>query len=232
MVTLIRHGQAGSRLVYDDLSEVGRQQARALGRWFAARGVRFDAVVAGGLNRQQLTAEQILAAMEEHGVARPPVTIDPRWNEFDLDEVYAGVGPLLAAEDAQFHEEYEQLKLESADPMSAAHRAWRKCDVTVVRAWIAGRFEYAGESFTGLMARVREALTDLPRGRDVAVVTSATPIGISIGGALEAPPHLIMRLAAGYNSAFSELDVRDEGIWVRSFNNTPHLDEHQMRTLR
>jgi broad specificity phosphatase PhoE len=232
LVTLIRHGQAGSRLVYDDLSETGRHQARALGRWFAARDVRFDAVVVGGLNRQQLTAQIMLDAMEESGVARPPLTIDPRWNEFDLDEVYAGIGPLLAAEDPQFGEEYEQLKLESADPVSAAHRAWRKCDVTVVRAWIAERFEFAGESFADLIARVVEGLAALPKSGHVAVVTSATPIGISIGHALDTSPTHIMRLAVGYNSAFSELDIRAEGIWVRSFNNVPHLEDVRLRTLR
>jgi len=218
--------------MYDELSEAGREQARALGAWFRRRGLRFDAFVCGALNRQRLTAQYILESMGEASAAGPPVTIDPRWNEFDLDEVYAGIGPLLAAEDAHFCEEYEQLKREAADPLSGAHRAWRKCDVSVVRAWIAERFEYAGESFGALIARVRAALAELPRGGNIAVVTSATPIGISVGGALEAPPHLIMRLAAGYNTAFSELDVRDEGIWVRSFNNVPHLDDQHMRTLR
>jgi broad specificity phosphatase PhoE len=56
LITLIRHGQAGSRLAYDDLSEIGHEQARALGQWFGAYGVRFDAIVTGGLNRQRLTA--------------------------------------------------------------------------------------------------------------------------------------------------------------------------------
>jgi broad specificity phosphatase PhoE len=56
LLTLIRHGQAGSRLAYDDLSEIGQEQARVLGQWFAAHSVRFDAIVTGGLNRQRMTA--------------------------------------------------------------------------------------------------------------------------------------------------------------------------------
>jgi broad specificity phosphatase PhoE len=232
MITLIRHGQAGSRVAYDDLSEVGRTQARALGAWFGERGHRFDAVVTGGLRRQKFTAEVMLGAMEESGVARPSVTVDARWDEFDLDAVYAGVGPQLAAEDEHFRAEYEQLMRDSADPHSTAHRSWRSCDVTVVRAWIAGRFRYEGESFAEVCARVRKALAGLPEGASIAVVTSGTPIGITIGTALEVSPHYMMRLAAGFNSSYSELDLRHDGPRVVSFNNAPHLADARLKTLR
>jgi broad specificity phosphatase PhoE len=50
---LIRHGQAGPRQRYDELSTLGREQARRLGDHFALRRVRFDAVVSGTLNRQR-----------------------------------------------------------------------------------------------------------------------------------------------------------------------------------
>lgn len=232
MVTLIRHGQAGSRVAYDDLSHVGRTQARALGAWFAERGRRFDAVVTGGLTRQKKTAEEMLCAMQERGVALLPVSVDTRWNEFDLDAVYAGVGPKLAEQDEQFRAEYDELLRDAADPESTAHRAWRNCDVTVVRAWIAGRFEYAGESFSDLCARVRRALSELPGGGSIAVVTSATPIGISLGTALEVSPHHMMRLAAGFNTSYSELDLRHDGPRVVSFNNVPHLADPELRTMR
>ncbi len=207
-------------------------QARALGEWFGERGHRFDAVVTGGLARQRFTAEEMLTAMEQRGVKRPPVSIDVRWDEFDLDAVYAGVGPLLALEDEEFRIEYEQLQKDAADPASTAHRTWRNCDVTVVRTWIAGRFEYTGESFLDLCNRVRKALSELPEGRSIAVVTSGTPIGISLGAALEVSPHHIMRLAAGFNSSYSELDLRQDGPRVVSYNNVPHLADTRLRTLR
>jgi broad specificity phosphatase PhoE len=186
----------------------------------------------GTLKRQQKTAKYILEAMADRNVASPPLVVDPRWDEFDLDAVYDGIGPLLAAEDELFRSEYDQLRLEIADPASAAHRAWRNCDVTVVRAWIEARFEFAGESFSGMCSRVREALLGFPRNRRVAVVTSGTPIGICAGSALEVAPRHIMRLAAAFNSSFTEMDLRPGDPRLVSFNNVPHLRDERLRTVR
>jgi broad specificity phosphatase PhoE len=232
LVTLIRHGQAGSRLVYDDLSKKGHEQARALGAWFGERGVRFDAILAGGLSRQQMTANTLMAAMEEHGAARPDLVIDTHWNEFDLDAVYEGIGPLLARESEQFRLEYEQLQQDACDPESSAHRAWRHCDTMVVRAWLEGRFEFGGESFSAFQARVREGLFQLPAMGHVAVVTSATPIGVCVGTALDLSPKRVMQLGPGFNTAFSEMDLRPGDPRLVSFHNTPHLREERLRTFR
>lgn len=232
MVTLIRHGQAGSRVVYDELSEKGHEQARALGGWFGERGVRFDVVVVGGLNRQQMTAHTLLAAMEKHGAARPEVIVDTRWNEFDLDAVYEGIGPLLARENEQFCMEYEELRRESADPSSPAHRAWRRCDATVVRAWIEEKFEFAGESFAAFCARVRDGLLNLPSTGRLAVVTSATPVAVCIGMALDLSPRRMMQLAPGFNTGFSEMDLRPGDPRLVSFNNVPHLTDERLKTFR
>ena len=233
MVTLIRHGQAGSRQVYDDLSGIGHEQSRSLGEWFAERGVRFDAIITGGLNRQRMTAREMVAAMDAKGVRSPAPLVDERWSEFDLDEVYAGIGPMLAREDEQFRLEYEALRREMADPESAAHRAWRSCDVMVVRAWIEARFEFEGESFAGFAARVRQALAGLRAEGHVAVVTSATPIALSAGVALDLAPKRVMQLAgAQRNTAFGEMDLRPGDPRVVSFNNVPHLRQARLRTFR
>lgn len=200
-----------------------------MGEWFAAQAVRFDAIVAGGLNRQRMTAAAIMAAMD----APPEVIIDERWSEFDLDAVYAGIGPVLAREDEQFRRDYKQLQHEVTDPESSAHRSWRHCDVAVVRAWIEGRFEFEGESFADFGARVRDALLALPSEAYVAVITSATPTALSAGIALDLAPRRVMQLAgAQRNTAFSEMDLRPDGPRLVSFNNIPHLREARLKTLR
>jgi broad specificity phosphatase PhoE len=232
LVTLIRHGQAGSRVKYDDLSEAGCEQSRALGKWFGERRTRFDAIVTGGLNRQMKTAREMVSAIRSQSMDCPEPEVDRRWNEFDLDEVYAGIGPLLAREDEQFRCELEQLVQDMADPDSPSHRAWRNCDVMVVRTWIEARFEFAGESYHSFRARVQEAFRDLPASGLVAVVTSATPIGVCVGTALGLAPERVMQLAAGFNSSFSEIRLRRGNPLLVSFNNVPHLGEERLRTLR
>ena len=59
-VTLIRHGQAGTRDDYDNLSGTGIRQARLLGEWLRQRGAAFDEVISGSLARQKHTAELVL----------------------------------------------------------------------------------------------------------------------------------------------------------------------------
>lgn len=238
LVTLIRHGQAGSRQLYDALSPKGHQQAGALGKWLRGRGVHFHRVLTGTLNRQQQTAASLLQAMAQADVNGPQPESDPRWNEFDLDAVYAGIGPALAERDAAFREEYEDLLREMADPRAAVHRHWRRCDVTVVRAWIEisqkpeGQTDYAGESFADFSTRVRAAFLDLPPAENIAVVTSATPIALCAALALDLGPRRVMQLAAAqHNTAYSEMDARPGDPRLASFNNTPHLSD-DMKTLR
>ncbi|MDO8419608.1 MAG: histidine phosphatase family protein, partial [Rubrivivax sp.] len=62
---LVRHGQASFGAAdYDQLSDLGARQCRALGRWFRERGVAFEGVLRGTLRRH----EQSLAAIAEgHG---------------------------------------------------------------------------------------------------------------------------------------------------------------------
>ena len=103
----------------------------------------------------------------------------------------------------------------------------------VVRAWIEGRFQFSGESFVGFAARVQQALVGLPRDGQVAVVTSATPIALSAGLALDLAPRRVMQLAgAQRNTAFGEMDLRPGDPRVVSFNNVPHLREARLRTFR
>ncbi|MBI3283904.1 MAG: histidine phosphatase family protein [Burkholderiales bacterium] len=63
-IYLVRHGQAsfGSQN-YDQLSELGIQQAQQLGRWWAARDLSVSRVVTGDLQRHRQTAQACMAEL-------------------------------------------------------------------------------------------------------------------------------------------------------------------------
>lgn len=236
LLYLIRHGQAGPRDRYDCLSELGRLQARLLGAWLAREGVRFDSVWSGALARQTETAELVLGALAEAGSPQPEPVLDARWNEFDLDAVYAAIAPQMAAADPAFRRHYESLQQALAAGQGEIHRHWTPADTSVVRAWIHGQYRFTGESWAAFVGRVRaagEAPLAAAAGRCVAVFTSATPVGITLGRVLPLEPSHIMQLAgAALNSNVTILDVDDGRPSLFTFNSAPHLDRAEWRTFR
>ncbi len=239
-VYFIRHGQAGTRGAYDSLSELGQRQARLLGEYLVAQGVEFTAAHAGGLARQQQTAAGVASAYNDAGLAFPELSIDAGWDEFDFHHVYKELAPLMCEEDDEFRRAHEEVVAElsaSADDHGAdVHRVWRASDTKVMDAWVAGRYPYAGESWEGFIARVaacRLRRTDTQPRENVAVFTSAVPSAIWTARALEASDIHIQRLAAALlNTAYTVLQLREEGTLLLTFNAVPHLHTPELRTRR
>ena len=81
-VLLVRHGQASFGAAdYDVLSELGRRQADIVAASLADRGYRAARLYSGTLRRQQETAAAFGA------VGAPALEVEPRWDEFDPDDV-------------------------------------------------------------------------------------------------------------------------------------------------
>jgi broad specificity phosphatase PhoE len=236
VVYLIRHGQAGTRENYDSLSGLGHRQARLLGEHFAAQGILFEAVYSGSLKRQRSTAQEAAALP----AAPANVIVDTGWDEFDLARVYSEYAPHLAAGDADFRREYDEMQCAvqaSAGAHDApVHRRWNDCDKKVVRAWVESRYDYSGETWPAFLARVRGAFDRLVaagHAGNVAVFTSATPIGVCAARTLELEDGRAMWMAGVLmNASFSTLRVRGEEVRLFSFNNSPHLSEPELRTFR
>jgi broad specificity phosphatase PhoE len=239
-VYFIRHGQAGTRDEYDSLSELGRRQARLLGEHLVAQGVEFAASYAGGLMRQQQTADEVAAAYAEAGLAFPERTVDAGWNEFDFHHVYKEIAPLMCADDEEFRREHEEMRAalaaSAADHGADVHRVWRASDTKVMDAWLAGRYPYSGESWEEFIARVaacRVEVKDSQPRENVAVFTSAVPTAIWTARALEAPGDHIPRLAAVLlNTAYTVLQLREQETLLLTFNAVPHINSPELRTRR
>jgi broad specificity phosphatase PhoE len=225
---LVRHGQAGTRENYDSLSDLGRTQARMMGEYFRSQGIHFAAAYSGALERQQATGAEVLPATT--------ITVDPGWDEFDLSHVYRDLAPHLMRDDRQFRIEYEEMQQAIARQEAAVHRKWNDCDKKCVRAWVEGRYPYSGESWTAFVERIHAALARVIAAAhegNVAVFTSATPIGVSAARTLELFDGRAMWLAAVmFNASFTTLRVHGEEVRLFTMNATPHLNEAQLRTFR
>jgi broad specificity phosphatase PhoE len=232
----IRHGQAGRRQSYDELSDLGRTQARLLGEYFAAQNIDFHAIFSGALTRQRETASEMAAAYAGAGRRAPEIAIDPNWNEFDLERVYEGMKTPLLRDDAQFRADYEELVQQMRDEHSAVHRTWSRADTAIVRAWVRGEYEYNGESFHNFCGRVRRSLDVLQqfdREHAIAIFTSATPVAVWMGLTLGVDGLKIMQLAGVmYNTAITVIRLRQSEMRLFGFNGVPHLGEPEMRTFR
>ena len=233
---LIRHGQAGNRNDYDRLSELGHEQSQLLGKYLATEGVQFSAMYCGELRRQRETAANVIEHMQFGGVGVPQLQIDPRWNEFDLGEVYSKIGPQIAATNEKFSQEFAEMMATWDDPGARFHRGHTDLDFAVVDAWIRDTFPFDGESFATFTGRVQAAFMDLTKHAGdghVAVFTSATPTGIAVATALEMPVVKSLRLAGvTYNASYSTLRIQPHGFTLFSFNNIPHLEAQRLRTFR
>jgi broad specificity phosphatase PhoE len=227
---LVRHGQAGTRENYDSLSDLGRSQARLLGEHFRAQGIHFVAAYSGSLARQQATAAEALPDTA--------IRVDAGWDEFDLSHVYRELAPRLIDDDEQFRIEYEEMQrdieLSQGSHAAPVHRKWNDCDKKCVRAWIEGRYEYSGESWNAFVDRIHAALARVTgHDENVAVFTSATPIGIAAARTLEISDGRAMWLAAVmFNASLTTLRVHGDEIRLFTLNATPHLGEAGLRTFR
>ncbi len=233
---MFRHGQAGNRANYDTLSPLGREQARLLGRYLSRRGLCFDAVYCGALERHQATFRPVAEAFAEAGHPWPRPVTDVRWNEFDIVRVFREMAPRLAAAEAGYRRHFDELREQMERPESHVHHQWTPADNLTVRAWIDGTYPYTGESWSEFSARVlacRETLAAHGDGAQVAVFTSATPIAIWMGESHHLPATRVMELAAVQaNTSFSTYLLQGDEIRLASFNEKPHLEEDRLITYR
>jgi broad specificity phosphatase PhoE len=239
-IYLVRHGQAGTREAYDSLSDLGRRQARLLGEYFVSEKIHFRSAYSGALVRQQETACEVSAVYAEAGVSFPEIVREPGWNEFDLTHVYRALAPRLCAEDPEFERQYQELltqaRTAAEQPEASVNRRWLPCDVKVVEAWTQGRHAYDGETWQAFRERVigcRLNLQPAERDQNIAVFTSATPIGIWTALAMEIHDERAMRLAGVLlNASCTVLRLHDDELRLHSFNAIPHLCEPGLRTYR
>ena len=228
LIYFFRHAQAGARDNYDILSELGKKQARLLGKFLATEDIRFSAVYCGGMLRQRLSAEIACSALSWSGLAVPEIQTDERWNEFSLASVYAWAAPRMLESNQEFAADFKEMQEALRQDPHTTSGATGRCDRAVIKAWIRKEYDgFEGESWAAFSGRIGACSSELfarNHKEAVAVFTSATPIVIMTGAALGLADEKLLSLAGVLqNSSITIMRVQEGDLRLFSFNGVSYL---------
>lgn len=205
-ITLVRHGQANTgaqdEVSYDNLSDLGRQQAKWLGDHLDDTGEHFARVYCGTLLRHTQTAE----AMRAH--TRAEIVQDPRLNEM---EFFTLASLLMDQQDI---------------PMPDSREAFVTYMPMLLSKWEAGEIQNAPETFQQFETRVWEAVQEIDQGRGPSLlVTSGGLIGMCFRQAMGLDVTAFSRTCmAIMNTSMHRLHRIGNDLSMTQFNAIPHLD--------
>ncbi|MDP1649769.1 MAG: histidine phosphatase family protein [Rubrivivax sp.] len=208
---LVRHGQASFGAAdYDQLSELGARQCRELGHWFRRRGVVFEGVLRGTLQRHV----QSLDALAEGYGDLPPVLPWPGLNEYDGEALVRAAYPTLR----------QPVQATSPEAYRTHFRLLREG----LAQWMAGRTAPVGmPSWPDFVAGVTGALDHVRQQYqgDVLIVSSGGPIATAVSLVLATPPQTMVELNMRIrNSSLTEFAYTPRRHMLVSYNHLPHLD--------
>jgi broad specificity phosphatase PhoE len=207
---LVRHGQASFGTDdYDRLSPLGMQQSRWLGEYFAERGIVFDRVITGTMQRHRETADAICEGLGP----QPLRDLHPGLDEYDFLALFDALG-----------EGHAESKRQAWADKSSFYPKLKQ----ILQLWAADRLPGAlPERWSEFARRVADARDFIAQSgaRRVLAVSSGGPIGMLAAQALEAPAAAAIELNMQIkNTAVSHFYFNRQTVRLAGFNYVPHLD--------
>ena len=205
VLLLLRHGQGSMGTAdYDQLSELGRRQARAAAARLAGADLAIGQIWSGALARQQETARVVLA-----GLGRPPgdLRTDNRLDEYDPAGILGTSEPFATVSTPQDRHAL-QVRLDEA-----------------LARWILGGPGYPEphSAFAGRVHAAFASLAALP-GATLAV-TSAGVIAVACARLTGLPADRWPALArVVVNASLTKLITGSTGTHLLTFNDHAHLE--------
>lgn len=218
-IYFVRHGQASfGSSNYDQLSELGHEQARLLGEYFAERDTRFDHIITGDMVRHRETAEGICVGM---GLAEQQFQVYPELNEFDFHSV-------LRAYTTQFPEHALPEKPVAAD----FFRRLKKGILLWSTGELQGDLPESWASFEQRLKTFCDTVMQNHAGQRLLVVSSGGAIAMVVRQLLQAPESVMIELnLQTRNTAITHCRFNSRAMRLSSFNNVPHLDRPDRQAL-
>ncbi len=224
LITVVRHGQASSfGKAYDQLSDIGKEQGRLLGEYWATRGIGWDRVLVGPRLRHRETEESVAKSYRARGLPWPGAETIDGLDEIDMAKVVAHLSgkPASDTENLHMHEVPEEDRPRALKALFA-----RMMGVT--RDFAAERLTVPNaESWKEFKDRARQVLDFMANSgtsKRVLAFSSGGLTGMLIGCALDLQDDktidLMMQVRNGSYTSFLYSPGR---CTLTSFNAVPHL---------
>ena len=211
---LVRHGQASFGAAdYDNLSDLGEAQALALGQYFKAKKIRFDAAYMGTLRRHAQTYAGIVQGMASDAKA----LLRPGLNEYDSDAVVKAIHP-------------ESLSTERTPENYRKHFRLLRDGLA---AWMVGSVQPKGmlaypDFVKGITDVLDEVRAEFGAREDVRILicSSGGPISTAVGHILGTSPQTTIELNLRIrNSSVTEFAFNPKRHMLVTYNTLPHLED-------
>jgi broad specificity phosphatase PhoE len=211
---LVRHGQASFGAAdYDNLSDLGQQQAFALGQYFKTKNLRFDAAYMGTLRRHAQTYAGIAQGMGTDASA----LLRPGLNEYDSDAVVQAI-------------HFEPLSLERTPENYRKHFRLLRDGLA---AWMEGTAAPKGmpgypdfvKGITDVLDEVRTEFGERDDAR-ILICSSGGPISTAVGHILGTTAQTTIELNLRIrNSSVTEFAFTPKRHMLVTYNTLPHLED-------
>lgn len=223
MIYLIRHGQASfGKEDYDQLSPLGKRQARLLAQHFLDTGFYPDAVYSGTMARQTGTAQEVLSAYRVALRNVPRLEMLSGFNEYNTGAIVNALFPDMVKDDPSLNDDLPE--------MYVSKDSFKRVFEGAMLRWVTGAFDTPEfESWEALKARVADSLRLIMKrhgkGKTIAVFTSGGAIAASLAHVLGIPGEGAMYLNWQLlNTSITRFMYNEHRITLAGFNGIAHLE--------
>ncbi len=230
---LVRHGQASFMADnYDQLSPIGYIQAQVLAEHWVALNMIFDKIFVGPKLRQKQTMEAVASVYQANNLPWPQPEFLSTWDEHQGFEVMWHMLPELAETDPII----KKLVPSRLDLTKLEPEVYLKILRHVLRLWVRGEIKTPShEPWLDFKDRVEQGLqqivTSAGRGKTLAAFTSAGPVAVGTGYALNAVDEKTLELAwAVRNATYTEFLFSQSHLSLSAFNVGSHFRQAELVT--
>jgi broad specificity phosphatase PhoE len=221
-IYLVRHGQASfGSTNYDQLSDLGLEQSRLLGEWFANSHQKFNRVVTGSLKRHRQTADACIGMLPKSQRVETDWETDPGFDEYNHHEVLVRHRP-------EFDDPEEVKRFLASSPK--AKYAFQDIFQAAMSRWMSGEYdsEYL-EPWPVFQHRCVDALHRLVESADksqnIIVFTSGGTISTICQHVLGLSDRQVAELNwTLVNCAMTKLFYQPGRVTLSYLNNYSHLE--------